>query len=132
MKMKFLAVVMALAAVVAVGCVSKVTGGRRAGVPFVKDRVEGRYEKPVDMVFAAAKEVVSTQGTLSNESILHSETNQVKTLIGKVEQRTIYIKVQPVDPTVTSVYVQARTSAGSSDLDMAHQIEKMIALKMVQ
>ena len=130
--MKFLAVVLALAAVVAVGCVSKVTGGRRAGVPFVKDQVEGRYERSVDMVFAAAKEVVSSQGTLSNESILHSETNMVKTLIGKVEKRSIYIKVQPIDATVTSVYVQARTSAGASDMDMAHQIEKLIALKMVQ
>lgn len=132
MKIKFFAVVLALAAVVAGGCVTKVSGGRTAGVPFVKDRVEGRYQRPVDTVFAAARDVVSREGVLNNESILHSETNQVKTLVGKVERRTVYIKVEPVDAEVTSVMVQARTSAGASDMDMAHQLEKLIALRMVQ
>lgn len=132
MNIKFLALVLVIAGVVASGCVKKVSGGRTAGVPFVKDRIEGRYQRPVDTVFAAAKDVISKEGTLNNESIQHSETNTVKTLIGKVEQRTVYVKVAPVDAEITSVMVQARTSAGASDLDMAHQIEKLIALRLVQ
>jgi hypothetical protein len=87
----------------------------------------------VDVVFIAAKNVLAEWGSLNNESILHSETNQaVKTLTGKVEQRTVYVRVEPVQPTVTSVMVQTRTKGGTSDLDLAHRIEKEIALRLVQ
>lgn len=132
MKQHLLVWTLIVAAALAVGCVTKVSGGRTPGVPFMKDRIEGRYAKPVDMVFAAAKDVVASQGILSNETILHSDTNQVKTLTGKVEQRTVYIRVAPIDAEVTSVLVQARTSAGATDIDLAHQLEKLIALRMVQ
>lgn len=129
---KLILAVLAVAVVIGAGCVGTVTGRTRAGVPFVKDWVEGRYERPVDEVFTAAKEVVRFNGTLLNESTLHSETNLTRTVEGKVNQRKVYIKVQQMDPKVTGIVVQTRTSGGGADLNLAHEIEKQVALKLVR
>ena len=124
-----------LAAVVLVslvaGCYSTVTGRSKFGMPFTKDKVEGRYERPVDEVFNAAIEVIKYNGTLVNESVLHSQTNLVKTLEGRVNQRRVYVRVEQLDPKLTSVQVQARTAGGGRDLDLTHELEKEIALKLV-
>jgi hypothetical protein len=114
------------------GCVSTVDERKTAGVPFIKDRVEGRYERPVDQVAQAAKQVVTANGVLVNESTLYNSTNAVKTVEGKVNQRTVWVRIQPIDAKITSVTVQTRGSGGGSDLDLAHEIEKQIALKLVQ
>ncbi len=117
-----------------VGCVSTVNERTTPGVPFVKDKVEGRYERPVEEVFTAAKDVVRSLGTLVNEATLYNPTNNiaVKTVQGKVNQRSVWVRVQPVDTSVTAVTVQTRTQGGGSDLDLAHEIEKRIALKLVK
>jgi hypothetical protein len=114
------------------GCVSTVDERSTAGVPFLKDRVEGRYERTVDQVANAAKEVVKSNGVLVNESVIYGKTNTVKTVEGKVNQRTVYVRVESIDPKVTAVTVQARTPGGGSDIDLAHEIEKQIALKLVR
>ncbi len=114
------------------GCVGTVTGRTKAGVPFVKDWVEGRYERPVDQVFEAAKDVVKFNGTLLNESTLHSATNLTRTIEGKVNQRNVFIRIEALDPKVTGIVVQTRTSGGGTDLNLAHEIEKQVALKLVR
>ena len=86
----------------------------------------------MDQVFEAAKDVVKFNGTLINESILHGETNAVKTVEGKINQRTVWVRVEALDPKVTAVTVQARTSGGGSDLDLAREVDKQIALKLVR
>jgi hypothetical protein len=132
MKLKILCGFLGVLAMMAAGCVNTVSGGKAAGMPFTKDKVEGRYERPLEEVFTAAKDVISNNGSLSTESVRHDETNQVKTIVGKVNQRTVYVRVMPVDATVTSVTVQARTQGGGSDIDLAHYLEKLIALKLVK
>jgi hypothetical protein len=117
------------AGLIAAGCVSTVNDRSTAGVPFTKDRVEGRYSRTVDQVFQAAKDVVRKNGVLVNESILY-QTNLVKTIEGKVNQRSVWIRVEPVDPKITSIVVQARTSGGGSDIDLAHELEKQVALAL--
>ncbi len=119
------------ALVILAGCVGTVSGRKTAGVPLVRDTVEGRYERPVNQVFEAAKDVIKSQGALANEGTLYKETNEVKTVEGQVAQRKVWIRIEAVDPKVTSVKVQARTQGGSGDVDLAHQIEKDIALKLV-
>jgi hypothetical protein len=114
------------------GCVSTVDERKTAGVPFIKDRVGGRYERSVDQVTQAAKQVVTTNGVLINESTLYNQTNAVKTVEGRVNQRTVWVRIEYVDPKVTEVTVQTRTSGGGSDIDLAHELEKQIALKLVQ
>jgi hypothetical protein len=113
------------------GCVRTVSGSRTAGVPFVKDTVEGRYERSVDEVFNAAKDVIAKNGVLNTESILHGETNKVKTVVGKVNQRTVYVRVESATPKITAVAVQTRNQNGAADVDLAHEIEKQIALRLV-
>ena len=112
------------------GCVDTVSGRKTAGVPFIKDTVEGHYERPLNQVYEAAKDVIKFNGTLINESTLHTETNEVKTVEGKVNQRTVWVRVEAMDK-MTGVAVQTRTKAGGPDIDLAHEIEKQIALKLV-
>jgi hypothetical protein len=131
MKTGFLAVIAGLA-IVAIGCVNTVSGRKTAGVPFVNDRIEGRYERSPAQVFEAAKAVLAFNGTLTSESTLHG-TNTVLALEGKVNQRSVWISVEQVDPKpITSVTVQARTKGGGSDVMLCHELDKQIALKLVR
>ena len=132
MQNKIFVVIIGAMSLLMAGCVGTVSGGHTGGVPFVKDTIEGRYPRSVDVVFNAAKQVIIGNGVLSNETIIHSETNDVKTIIGKVNQRSVWVRVEPVDSKITSVSVQTRTAGGASDLDLAHELEKEIALKLVQ
>ncbi|HLP76076.1 MAG TPA: DUF3568 family protein, partial [Candidatus Paceibacterota bacterium] len=123
-------------ALLAVGCVDTVTGRKTAAVPFIKDKIESRYERPVDQVFQAAKDVIAFNGALVHEGILYGQTNAVgnlvKTIEGKVNQRTVWIRVEQIEPKITDVAVQTRTSGGGSDIDLAAEIDKQIALKLVR
>ena len=132
MKMKILfALVAGISMAAFIGCVETVSDRKTVGVPYIKDTIEGRYERPLDQVHAAALEVIKFNGTLVNESIIHTETNVVKTVEGRINQRNVWVRVEQVDPKVTSVKVQTRTPAGGTDIDLAHQVEKEIALKLV-
>jgi hypothetical protein len=110
------------------GCVETVDGRSQAGVPFVKDKVEGRYEVPVGQVFEAAKKVLAFNGTLTSENTINHS------LEAKVNQESVWVRVEEVDAAkpVTHVIVQSRTKAGGTDLDLAHEIEKQIALNLVR
>ena len=129
MKTKMLVALLGAVLVVS-GCIDTVAGRKKAGVPWLKDAVENRYERSVDQAFEAAKEVVKTDGVLNSESILHSETNAVKTVEGKINQRDVWVRVESLNPQVTSVKVQVRTQAGGSDIDLAHQVASEITAKL--
>ena len=100
--------------------------------PLVKDKFEARYERSVDQVYDASIFVLKYLGTVSRESIINPGTNEVKAIEGKVNSRTIWVRVQAVDPKVTALTVQARTSLGGTDLTLTHEIEKQIAIKLTQ
>lgn len=131
MKLKIFAVLCGVI-LIGAGCVSTVNERTSPGFPFVKDRVEGRYERSVDQVFDAAKQVLKTNGVLVREGVLYSQTNQVKTVEGKVNERNVWVRIEGIEPKVTAVIVQTRTPGGGADLDLAHELEKQIALKLVQ
>ena len=128
MKMKLFA----LGAIVGIscvltGCVGTVEGGSRAGVPLLHDNVSGRYERTLPQVFDAARAVLDAQGkTTANNTINHS-------LVGQVNQRSVFIKVDELDPVkpLTQITVQVRTKAGGADISLAHELEKEVALKLV-
>ena len=123
-----------LVALAASGCYKKVSGGARFGVPFAKDKVYGLYEKPMEVVVTAAKQVMTENGGVINSESTYNEgsTNMVRTLVGRYAQRNIYIKIQPQDVNLTYIEVQARTPAGGTDLPLAHTLEKEVALKMAR
>jgi hypothetical protein len=129
MNIKLLALlVIAVCAGLLTGCVGTVDGRSQVGLPFLKDSVEGRYERPAAQVFAAAKQVLAFNGTLVAENTLNTS------LEAKINQRSVFVRVQEVDPAkpVTDVVVQTRTPAGGTDIDLAHEVEKQIALKLVR
>jgi hypothetical protein len=130
MKMKFLAVIAGVA-IVATGCVGTVSGKRTGAVPLVKDKVEGHYERTPAQVYEAAKDVLKLNGTLLTESTLHG-TNTVLALEGKVNQRNVWIAIQPVDAKVSSVVIQARTPGGGTDRPLCYDLDKQIALKLAR
>ena len=129
MKTNFFAALAGIAIVTA-GCVSTVSGTKTAAIPFTKDTVQGRYQRSVDQVYQASLAVIANNGVLITEFIPHDTTNTVRALQAKVNQQNVWIKVEAVNPQITSVAVQARTKMGASDIDLAHQLEKEIALKL--
>ena len=116
--------------VLAAGCVSTVNDRHTAAVPFVKDQFEGRYERSPDQVYAAALEVIKFNGTVSRESIINPGANQLQAIEGKVNGRKVWVRVEAVDPKVTAVTVQVRTSGGGSDLELTQELQKQIAIKL--
>jgi hypothetical protein len=119
-------------ALLATGCVKTVSGRSTGAVPLVSDSAEGRYERSVDAVYAAAQAVMRQNGVIQNEIILHNDSAGSRAIEGRVNQRRVYIRVEAVDQVVTSVVVQVRTSAGGTDKKLAYELEKQIALRLVK
>ena len=130
MKMNFLAV-LAGAALLAAGCASTVTDQHTFASTWSKDTITARYPRTTDQVYHAATYVVSQDGRLTREFITPG-TNVVRSLEGKVNQRTVWVAVAQEDPKITDVTVQTRTQGGISDIDLAAQIDKQIALKLAR
>ncbi|HEX3856890.1 MAG TPA: DUF3568 family protein [Verrucomicrobiae bacterium] len=130
-KMFFAALVGAV--IVTAGCVSTVSDTHSPALTWSKDKVQGRYERSVDQVYQAAVAVIQNNGVLLTEFIPHDSTNTVRSLQGKVNEKNVWIRVEAVDPKpITEVTVQARSSWGVSDVDLAHELEKEIALQLAR
>lgn len=125
--MKNLAVAGALLALVLVatpGCYTTMDNRSKMGVPFKKDKIAGQYERTIDQVQAAARKVLQYNGTLISDDIVS------RVLTGKIDTRTVWVRLLELEPTLTSVTVQARTKSGGTDIDLAAEIEKQIALNL--
>ena len=120
----FLCVVAGVGLLTFSGCISTVDGRRQAGVPFAKDRVEGRYEKSSKDLWAASKDVLRYLGTITSEDALRS------VIEGNVDTRTVWVLVEVMDPKITRVLVQARTKGGAGDQELAAHIDKLIAVRL--
>lgn len=130
MKKKIFAV-LAGAALVATGCVQTVSDTNSFSMtPAARDSVSGRYARSVDQVYQAAKTVISNNGVVVTEYIPHTYTNEVRSLLGRVSDRKVWVRVAQVDPKVTQVDVEARTKIGRVDIDLVHELEKEIAIQL--
>ena len=107
------------------GCVSTVDGRSRAGFPIAVDTKESTYERPVDQIFAAAKDVLKLNGTLVSENTINHSVE------AKVDTRTVWVAVEEIEPKVTRVRVQVRTKGGRGDIDLASEIDKQIYGKLI-
>ena len=121
------------AVIVTAGCVHTVSDTSSPSLTWSKDKVTGRYERSVDQVYQASVAVIQNNGVLVTEYIPHDNTNTVRSLEGKVNEKKVWIRVESVDPVkpLTEVTVQARSTWGS-DIDLAHEMEKEIALQLVR
>ena len=107
------------------GCVRTVDDRHRMANPFVRDKIEGRYEFPVDKVMRAAKDVLQLNGQLTGENTI------INTVEGIIDTRRVWVRVDPVGDRWTRATVQVRTKGGGADIYMASEIDKQIALRLV-
>ena len=119
-------------AIITGGCVKTVSDTHQASVwPVGKDQVEGRYERGIDQVYRAAFTVISNNGVVVTEYIPHDTSNGARSLQGKVSQCNVWVRVSSEDdPKITSIVVQVRTKWGNSNVELAHELEKEIALQL--
>ena len=119
-------VIAACLTMILAGCVGTVDGRKQAGVPFSKDTIEGRYERSVSQIFEAAKRVLSYNGKLTGENTINNS------LEAQIDNRTVWVAVDEVEPKVSRIRVQARRKGGAGDVYLAAEIEKQIALQLAR
>jgi hypothetical protein len=106
------------------GCVSTADGHKRAGWPLTKDSIESTYDRPVNQIVAAAVEVLKYNGTLVEQNIINNS------LVAKIDTRTVYVRVDPIDGNVSRVVTQVRTKSGGANIAMASEIDKQIGMRL--
>ena len=125
MKLKaFGSLVACVAALLVSGCVNTVDGRREVGVPFIKDQVQGRYPRSAQELFAASKDVLGFNGTVTSEDVIRG------TLEASIDTKSVWVKVESIDPKVSQVTVQVRTRNGGTDVELARELDKEIALRL--
>jgi hypothetical protein len=125
MKMKWFFVLFAGAAALWLsGCMTSVDGRSHMGMPLVKDKIEGRYERTPMDVWTAAKDVLAYNGQVTSADVMKS------TLEAVVNTRTVWVKVEPVDEKITRVIIETRTQGGMSDLDLAGELKSQVAVRL--
>jgi len=128
MKLRFLAMLFAGGLTVfGTGCVQTVDGRNEAGVPFIRDKVEGRYDVSVQRVVDASRAVLKLNGQLLVDNAVNNS------LEAKINQVSVYVHVEAVDPNkpITLVQVEVRNRVGGTNIELAHDLEKQIALQMM-
>jgi hypothetical protein len=110
--------------VVASGCVGTNDGRSTAGVPFERDTIIDRYERPVGQLTAATRVVLGRNGKLLVDNVVNN------TFEARVNERNVWVKVADVDGKVSQVAVQVRGPFGA-DLPEAHELSKQIALQLM-
>lgn len=125
MKTRLLALgAVALLSFIVAGCVGTLDGKHKAGWPFVKDTVEGRYERPLDQVWTAAKDTLTYNGVIRVENVAGH------TLEAKVDTRTVWMLVESLSPNTTRLLVQVRTKGGGSDKRLGAELDKQVAVRL--
>ena len=112
------------------GCVSNVAEPNPGSMPGYRDRVERRFDRPLNDVFEASKRALNTYGNITAESAFSTATNQVRTLSGSVNQSKVWMRIEGVTPSATLVTVQMRAAVGGTDLTMANELQNRIALEL--
>ena len=84
----------------------------------------------MDQVYTAAVAVIQNNGVVLTEYIPHDTTNSVRSLSGKVNQRNVWVRVESIDPRITQVTVQARSTWGVSDVALSSELVTEVALQL--
>jgi hypothetical protein len=106
------------------GCVSTIDGKKQAGVPFVNDTVEGRYERTFDQVWQATRDALKQNGVLTVENVVGH------TFEAKVDQRTVWAMVESLGPNLTRLIIEVRTKGGGADRDLGSFLREQVAVRL--
>ncbi|HEX4120717.1 MAG TPA: DUF3568 family protein [Verrucomicrobiae bacterium] len=124
MKIKLISSLALSAALACVcGCVGTEDGHSTAGIPFTKDTITSRYQRPVGAIATATRTVLQHNGKMLVDNSVNN------TFEAKVNQRTVWVKVSDVDGKLSEVDVQVRGPA-AGDVDLAAELSKQIALQL--
>lgn len=119
-----------VAALFLTGCVNTVTQNQPGALPTYRDRIETRQQKPLEPVFEASKRALNSFGNITSEGKVFVGTNQVRIVEGKINGRSVYMRVEEIDPQLTAVLVQVRTKLGGTDLQIAKDVVRRIATEL--
>lgn len=120
----FASVLLVCAGLTVAGCYQTQEGRYRAGIPLAKDTLESRYERPADQIFQAAKATLAFNGPILAENATE------RTVSAQINNRTVYVRVDEVEPRVGRILVQSRKKGGGADIDLAAEIQTQIALRL--
>src|SRR5471030_715891 len=95
---KILFAVLVGAVIITAGCVSTVSETHSPAVTWSTDKINARYERSLDQVYAAAVTVIKNNGVLLTEYVPHDTTNSVRALSAKVNEKNVWVRVEAVDP----------------------------------
>lgn len=129
---KILFAALAVSAIVITGCISTVSDDHTFASTWSNDTVSGRYERTVDQVYQASVMVIQQNGVLLTEKIPHDTTNTVRSIVGRVNNLKVFVRVEGIDPKTTQVDVEARSKWGVTDINTVHELEKEIALQLAR
>lgn len=122
----------AAAILVNAGCVSTVSDTHSPAMTWSTDKITARYQRSVDQVYQAAVTVIQNNGVVLTEYIPHDTTNSVRALSGKVNQKNVWVRVEAVDPKITELTIQARSTWGISDVALASELVTEVALQLAR
>jgi hypothetical protein len=129
---KFIFAALAGIALVTAGCVHTVADTSSPAMTWSTDKINARYQRSVDQVYQAAVTVIQNNGQVLTEYIPHDTTNTVRALSGKVNQKNVWVRVEAVDPKITALTIQARSSWGVSDVTLASELVTEVALQLAR
>jgi len=106
------------------GCIATADGQTKAAVPFRKDKLVSNYEFPLHRVCDAARLALKDHGVIQSENVINHS------FVAKVNERWVWVGVTEIKPTLVQVVTQVRTRWGGTDLDLAAELDKVIALNL--
>jgi hypothetical protein len=108
----------------AAACHTTLEGRLKPGFPG-KDTIVSRYEVPYNQVYEAAKAVLKDTGTLV------SDDQVSKVLRARIDTNTVWVKLDDNEPQMTTMSVEARTSGGVPNVDLASELDKRIYGRLI-
>jgi hypothetical protein len=107
------------------GCVSTPDGHSKAGIPFFyKDTLTRQYPRSVEQLVAATRAVFTRNGKLSVDNSVDN------TFKAKINEHDVWVKITKVDDKTTQLVIMVRGNF-IGDIDLAHDLDKQIALQLV-
>jgi hypothetical protein len=90
------------------------------GMPFGKDTIVSRYERPYQLIYTATKEVLKRNGTVTNDDSV------TKTIRAQIDTNTVWVQLDDSEAKIVRVSVQARSYGGAPNVALASEIDKQI------
>lgn len=106
-------------------CHTTLEGRLKPGLPG-KDTIVSRYEVPYAEVYEAAKSVLKDTGTLVSDDQVSN------TMRARVDNNTVWVKLDSLEPRLTTLSVEARTSGGAAHVELASEIDKRIYGRLIR